>query len=258
LRLILQIAIVALYSPIAWAWTPSENPNPHAILTQARDDTRAEHYEIALEKFLWIHKESMNYRPGFTGVRLSYALEDWKMLSRRYPPALTAMIEVRDETESSIRGGSGSLVEFAEFAALNRTLNQNTRTIELASWLSDHRPDLAREVLRISARAVESSQDAEAITKHIVVESEAEELLATYHDLARIAEKYPADSMRRAKALEFANYYLATEAQRTAAILVRSGRKDEAKMLADELLQGLQSKELERSLSRGLKGEIPS
>jgi hypothetical protein len=227
-------------------------------LTQARDDTKAGDYEIALEKYLWIHKESMKYQSSFAGVRLSYALDDWKILSRKYPPALNAMIEVRDETEMSIRSGSGSYLEFLDLAALNRSLNQNTRTIELASWLSDHRPDLAREVLRISARAVESTQDAEAIAKHIVVEGEAEELLASYRQLVELAERHPADSPRREKALEFANYYIATEAQRTAAILVRSGRQDDAKVLADELLKGLRSEELERSLNRGLRGEIPS
>jgi hypothetical protein len=99
MRLPAAVILILLYSPASWSWDG--------------------HYDLALQKYLWIHRESLAYDRSFVGVRLSYALHDWKVLGQEYAPALEAMTAVRNDTERAIRDATGSYSDFMDIRALN-------------------------------------------------------------------------------------------------------------------------------------------
>jgi hypothetical protein len=79
-------------------WQPEGEADPNQILNQARADALAGRYEEALAKYLWFHHHALEIRPSLAGVRLSYALQEWRRLGEFYPPAWEALETVRDAT----------------------------------------------------------------------------------------------------------------------------------------------------------------
>ena len=89
-------------------------------------------YAEALERCLWFHDHALEKDPSMTGVRLSFSLADWKKLGDLYPPALKAMMEVRDKKTAQIsEGKEDSAKLFHDVVALNRTLEVPQKSIEL-------------------------------------------------------------------------------------------------------------------------------
>ena len=96
-------------------WTPPKNPDPSAIMREAKADTARGNYEVALAKQLWYHNNAVKLKPSQSGVRLSFALSNWLKLGEVYPPALEKMRQIRDETENKIRDENRVRVNFEDF-----------------------------------------------------------------------------------------------------------------------------------------------
>ena len=81
-------------------------------LKETRDMIKEDKYPEALDRCLWFHDYALEKQPAMKGVRLSFALRDWKSLADVYPPALTAMKETRDKKieEINVNGGTKELV----------------------------------------------------------------------------------------------------------------------------------------------------
>ncbi|MDX1982468.1 MAG: hypothetical protein SFV51_19490, partial [Bryobacteraceae bacterium] len=61
--------------------------DPRQILAGARLDARQGDYAEALQKYLWFHHHALEHDMALSGVRLSYALNEWWELGKAYPPA---------------------------------------------------------------------------------------------------------------------------------------------------------------------------
>src|SRR5688500_2847422 len=71
-------------------------------------------YNEALTRHIWFHNHILEYDSAWAGVRLSFALHDWKKLSNKYKPAKDSLNKIRDiKTERIIQEGS-SKEDFAE------------------------------------------------------------------------------------------------------------------------------------------------
>lgn len=110
-------------------WTAQPGEKPSNVLRSAVDDTQAERYEDALQKFLWFHEASRSER-GMGGVRLSFVLGYWLDLATKFPPALDAFADVRNELEQRCRDNHGDFETFHDASAFNRYLGDNRRTVE--------------------------------------------------------------------------------------------------------------------------------
>ena len=102
-------------------------------------------YKEALERTIWFHEHVLEHDKAMAGVRLSFALSDWKSLGNLYPPAITAFIEMRDRKTRQILDNGGTLDSFGEVTAFNRELGENSKTVELFQTLTQVRPDFAKE-----------------------------------------------------------------------------------------------------------------
>ncbi len=124
-------------------------------LSDAQVLVRQKKYEEALERFIWFHDHALEHEPaGMYGVRLSFALAYWKGLGDVYPPALAALVETRDRklkqvTETPVNSGL-----FHDVVALNRTLHEEEKTVELFDLIHKRQPALAKQYWRFAKDAV--------------------------------------------------------------------------------------------------------
>lgn len=104
---------------------------------------KAGKYQEALDRFLWFHDHALEQQPSMVGVRLSFALMYWKQLGDVYPPAQAALKKTRDDKTTLFYQGQGSPNLFQDVVALNRTLGENGRTVELFRKLDQEQKELA-------------------------------------------------------------------------------------------------------------------
>jgi hypothetical protein len=123
---------------------PTNRPNPHKVLDEARDLVRKGQYEEALQRHIWFHNHALEYDSGLSGVRLSFALSDWLELSRKYPKARQALVEIRDQESARFAEGKGYFELFQDVQAINRELQQDDDTLALFKSIAKSDPDLAR------------------------------------------------------------------------------------------------------------------
>ncbi|MCJ7483272.1 MAG: hypothetical protein MUO31_09940 [Thermodesulfovibrionales bacterium] len=102
-------------------------------------------YKEALERFIWFHDHALEHEPAMYGVRLSYALDSWKALGEVYPPAKKAFLETRDRKTHQLKKGEGDSSLFHDVASLNRTLQEEGKTVELFKILDKENPTLAKK-----------------------------------------------------------------------------------------------------------------
>ena len=216
-------------------------------------------YAEALAKHLWYHENAVKISPGQSGVRLSFALISWLELGEDYPPALEKMIEIRDETEKKIRDKSRIRVrfeDFHDFTALNKTLKQEERTVEVFKWLSEADAEDARRMYGISEAALIKSEEYELCGKYIDPDK----------DVARIGENYRHGlQMTNRFGRSYQDYVdrkFVNDAAMLIAILVKNDRLPEAKE-AEEKLKGFVtdaklSNKLESALDAAMNGTVPT
>ncbi len=148
------ILMLALAEEGAASWQPPRNPDPHAILHEARDDAHAGHHELALAKHEWIQRQAVQVSPAFYGVRLSFALSNWVELGRSYPPALASLRRFRDEALAQVLAGKGGHAPFHDFASINDALDEPERTSEAFLRLDQENPRVAKDLYGLAAPAL--------------------------------------------------------------------------------------------------------
>jgi predicted Ser/Thr protein kinase len=114
---------------------PGAKPDLMAIQQEAKDLMNQQRYEDSLQRQIWYHNHSIS-DPAQTGVRNSFALSDWVELGRRYPKAMQALIEIRDEDGRKISSGEGYFDLFLETASINSELGNQEGTRALFKKLA--------------------------------------------------------------------------------------------------------------------------
>jgi hypothetical protein len=115
-----------------------------SYLSQTRGLTRQGKYEEALKRFLWFDRQIYDSASEMNGVRRSFALSYWKELANRYQPALDSMLEIRDSKTTKVLSDGGTCALFADVVAINRTVEENSKSISLFETLLIKFPDQAK------------------------------------------------------------------------------------------------------------------
>ena len=232
------------------AWMAPPDPDPQAILTEAREDSEAGRYTDALEKHLWIHHKSLQHSSGFGGVRLSFALGQWKELGRRYPPALDALKQVRDDAVARVRTGGRSAEAFHELSAINAVLNEEAATAELFAWLDANRPEVAKQMFILAQNALVATRNYALAGKYLHPAMETDRITGMYR-MTRRTEK--SDGL----VATFARRHFANRAATLVALLVVNGRKAEADAAIEEFLKELPDDSFRAQLDEAARGIVP-
>ena len=62
-------------------------------------------YEEALERFIWFHNHAVDQGLTINASRLSFGLGYWIDFGKKYPPAIDALKQIRDDNTNSILNG---------------------------------------------------------------------------------------------------------------------------------------------------------
>lgn len=241
---------------LAQQWVPPENPDPEAIRDEAEADIEEGRLDLAAEKYLWYHHNALKYQPSLGGVRLSYALGDWRDLADKYRPALQDMRLVRDRAEESLRGKSGDPSAFHDFVALNDVLKEDGRTIELFKWLDQNDRHLARDVFMVAQDALVAGSEYALCEKYIVGQNSFDSVI-DYHErtVSRFTERY--EDEPDARIFETFDMMFARRTSFIVAILVNRDRLSEAEGIAERALHLLEDETHRVQISDALEGIPP-
>ncbi|MBC7399542.1 MAG: hypothetical protein H7289_06330 [Mucilaginibacter sp.] len=109
-----------------------------------RDLVKAGKYKEALERDIWFHNHALEYDKAMVGVRLSFALSDWKTLGDKYPPALAALKKMRDDKTKIVTANGGPPNIFQDVVAINRTFKEDAKSIQLFQTVIKTHPSMAQ------------------------------------------------------------------------------------------------------------------
>jgi beta-lactamase regulating signal transducer with metallopeptidase domain len=124
--------------------TTRDREDMQKYLADTREMTRSGDYEEALKRYIWFHDNAIMHDKSISAVRTSFALSGWKTLADKYPPALTALIKVRDDKTNLLKANGGPLGLFVDVTAINRTLTEDAKTIALFKAIDKDHPDMAK------------------------------------------------------------------------------------------------------------------
>ena len=238
----------------AEGWTPPENPDPQTILNEARADTQAKRYEVALAKYVWFHEHALSVQPSMAGVRLSFALSDWETLGRVYPPALEKLRRTRDALElKAIKGediGSG----FHDLAALNRTLKEDSRTTDAFRLQDELNPKAATVAFVYVKAALIKDKAYELYAKYIRPKRDFDQMKKLYELNLKMAEN-PQFGPRIA---EHGTKTFRNNSATLVAVLAVNKRDQEAKEFAALAKQVLEDEDFSKEIDAALTGTVPN
>lgn len=254
----LLAAALALHAMTALAWTPPPNPDPHAILREARDDRAAKRYEDALAKHVWFHRNALALDSALGGVRLSFAISDWRVLAGRYEPAMAALRAERDAAAARVRqGGFRTRDSFFEAAAINRELDEEAATYALFLEGEARDPALARAMYRAAEPALIEARDFARCGKYLDADQALTSAIRMREDMGSRGAPPGASDENKRRMDEFREGYLVREAGKVVALLVLAGRGDEARVLATRASSALDSPAMKAALQGALAGTLP-
>ncbi|MCW1923976.1 hypothetical protein OKA05_15520 [Luteolibacter arcticus] len=166
----------------------------HAVedeATKALQDARAfadsGQHAKALERHEWYHENALRIDPAEYGVRLSFALSDWKELADKYPPALASLKAIRDRDAKALEDGTAEATLFNDVLSINETLGEDPSTIALFKRLDAKQPALAQNCFLYAREDLLAQGDADLFTKYAgdFITYLTEEI-ARHNDAARI------------------------------------------------------------------------
>ena len=241
---------------MAQQWVPPQNPDPVEIRDEAEADIEQGRLDLAAEKYLWYHHNALEYQPSLYGVRLSYALGDWRELAGKYPPALQDMRLVRDRAEESLRTKSGDSYAFHDFVALNDVLKEDGRTIELFKWLDQNDRHLARSIFNTAQDALVAGSEYALCEKYIVGRNSFDSIIEDHEStVSRFTERYKDEP--DTNIFETFDMMFARKTSFIIAILVNRDRLSEAESIAERALQLLEDETHRVQISDALEGIPP-
>jgi hypothetical protein len=237
------------------AWTAPASPDPQQILREAVDDAAARRYDVALAKQLWFHKNAVRYNRGLSAVRTSFALGYWRQLADAYPPALDALKRAREEAWSATVSDADTtlaLTSFRDFAALNRTLGEESRTATAFAQLDREKPEIAQRVAMAARPALIRAKQFDLCAKY--VDADLWRSLLTAYQLARNSAD---TSGLGSEADSFRDRRFTNDVATLVALLVVSGRRADAERVASEARLEKDDAEFAASIDKALQGNVP-
>jgi hypothetical protein len=135
-------------------------------LNEARHFAQSGEYAKALERHEWYHKNALGIQPSYYGVRLSFALNDWKNLGEKYPPALTSLKATRDAGVAALTAGTASREIFHDVSSINHVLKEDHLTITTFKHLHAKHPILAKQCFSITAETLISEGEIDLFTQY--------------------------------------------------------------------------------------------
>jgi hypothetical protein len=133
--------------------------DPDNMLNDARKAVKNNDFPAALEKYEYFFDHALDDDPAsFYGVRLSYCLDEWVRLGKKYPKAIDRLESKKDEAILLLKE-SGDAEKFHDYVSICEYLGKTGDAIEGFIHLHESNQDLAKKVVRfIWKKLVEKRQ----------------------------------------------------------------------------------------------------
>ncbi len=249
------MAVAIIITPLSAAeWQPEEPVDAKQVLDNARNDRLARRYKEALDKHLWFHDNALQYQPALQGVRLSFALNDWLELAKVYPPALAAMQDQARQAEGRILANDITRFEdFHDVVAINRTLNQVQKSIELFKQIDATQPRDARQMLVYIRQSLLEANEYQLVRKHIDPRESLRMSFVQYDSLNGISS----NSQYAQRYADLAEQSLNQDVGNLVALLSVLGEHELAAEIRNSALKKSSNDSLEATLKAATDGVFP-
>lgn len=224
----------------------AEEPKPFDVLNEARSLANEGKYEEALQKHLWYHDNALRLDPGQGGVRLSFALSDWAELGKKYPKAMDKLLQIRDKKTKEVELGVGSFEAFHDVLAINYTLNQNAKTIELFKFIDKHQPQTASICFHVVRRDLVGIQEYAMCSKYITDSLKEWGYIKMMRELD-LSSKTDTQEMKA-----YAEKTFIRDTSELIEILTGAGRGDEAAKVKEQVLAVVDSAKIREAIDKGI------
>ena len=235
-------------------WTPPDNPDPQAILREASVDAKAKKYETALAKHIWFHENSLRLNQAMAGVRLSFALSDWEKLGREFPPALVKLETIRDSLEKRVKKGEDVGSGFHDLVAINRTLNEDSRTAESFKQLDFQNPKAATMAFYFVKPALVKEKAYELYVKYVDAQLDFLQMKHMYEMNKQMAK----NSIFGANMSNHGEKSFRNSSATLVAILAINKRNLEASEIATLAKKEVEDAKFHQELEAALAGTVPT
>ena len=235
-------------------WTPPEDPDPGAILSEARADAQMRQYSRALSKHVWFHEHALEIQPAQYGVRLSFALSYWIELGEKYPPAIEKLKEIRDDAAKKVIAGKEVREWFHDMEAINTNLGEDQNTVTIFKSLDKKQPKKAESVFGLARPALVRAKEYEICGRYIAFEEALSSVIEQY----QAGKKRVNDGVLSASHMEHVTKRFSREAAMLVALLAVNDRKGEAGEFAKLVRRELDDKSFHAALEKSLEGVVPA
>ncbi len=214
----------------------------NAKFRHAQDLASAKHYSEAVTEYVECFTQSAG-NAKFSGARRTFLLEVMNRLATSYPPAQSALEELRDDAEERMSGQLNDMEAVADYAALNSALNADSQTVQFYDNLpkSDTRRSGLAAALYDYFVTSRRYADAAIGRPAVVISSAFESRLKSAANSA-----HPESDSRIARARAIVDATTAVE------VFAGAGESEHAKELCSRILSIDGSSEARKLLSRHL------
>ena len=240
------------------AWALPADPDPSAILEEAREDALAGRYEVALAKHVWYHDHALEIEPAQYGVRLSFALMYWRSLAEDHPPALDALRAARDRAAAAVEAAPEADERWATFHAfhdltsINRELGETPKTLALFRRLHATRPAVAAQIGHLARPLLIAAEDFALAAETLDLEGLNDQIQTHDEQVAAIPARLADGDLR-----ENIERMFQEEVAVSVALLARVGRDAEAAAVAAKAKAVRADPAFARAVDAALAGTFP-
>jgi hypothetical protein len=162
---------------------------------------------------------------------------------------------MRDEawtTTLAAADGRTAWPSFQEFAAINRTLGEESRTATAFAQLDREKPSVAERVASVARPALIRARELTLCAKYVNADT-----WQTTLEAYRSAKSITGTRERDAEMRSFEDRRFTNDAATMVSLLVTAGRQAEAERLAAEAMGENGDAEFAAAIDRALKGSVP-
>jgi len=179
------------------------------------------------------------------GVRVSFCLGYWLDLAKKYPPAMTDYLAIRDEDGRRVRDVEGDRQLFEEYASMNDTLKEGEKTYALFMEIDRADPARAKSLYDDNlVQTVLADHHEYALCSACIPDAEA--AFGRIEDHRKLlldeVQRHPQGS---AGLVKLADVDFVKKSRELIGILAAAGRTDEAAKVRREALAVLDVPEIE-------------
>jgi len=225
----------------------TNRPDPGKVLDEARALAGKGQYEEALQRHIWYHNHALEYDPGQSGVRISFALSYWIELGRKYPKARQALIEIRDRDHRLFADGRGDFALFQEVSAINSNLQTEDDTVALFKSIFKQDPNLARDCYGLAEEVLVRKGEYD-LCLGVIPDSEAR-FNSIRQDRERTARLPRSNPQMGATLQTYSDSHFIQQTRALIEIMVATGRKPEAEKIRSEALAIMEDRRLDSAVA---------